>query len=227
MRTWINDWTRRIRLQVWNPRSISSLCLQLTDHNIPDQPWAFVQMQVLFFVYFVLFVSLFVFYLVVLGLHCGAQASCCGGFPCWGTRVPECGGWVAAVCGLSCSAACGILVPWPGIKSASPCIERQILKPWITREPPPPRFPILNVVLFSGGSRAQQVLRLSCDALKQPFQNLADNQNQTGAFDNSYSGVPPLKILTNSGWGRNQQSIILRRQVILRINQPGLRTTSL
>ena len=80
----------------------------------------------------------------------GAQASRCGGFPCWGARVPECGDWVAAVCRLSCSAACGILVPWPGIKSASPCIERQILKPWITREPAPPRFPILNVVLFSG-----------------------------------------------------------------------------
>ena len=138
------------RLQVWNPRSISSLCLQLTDHSIPEQPWAFVQMQILIFVCFVLFVSLFIVYLAVLGLHCGAQASRCGGFPCWGARVPECGDWVAAVCRLSCSAACGILVPWPGIKSASPCIERQILKPWITREPAPPRFPILNVVLFSG-----------------------------------------------------------------------------
>ena len=32
-------------------------------------------------------------------------------------------GSVAAVCGLSCSAACGSLVPWPGIEPASPALQ--------------------------------------------------------------------------------------------------------
>ena len=32
-------------------------------------------------------------------------------------------GLVVVVCGFSCPAACGILVPWPGIEPASPALE--------------------------------------------------------------------------------------------------------
>ena len=36
----------------------------------------------------------------------------------------------STACGLSCPAACRILVPLPGIKPTSPCIGRQILNHW-------------------------------------------------------------------------------------------------
>ena len=45
--------------------------------------------------------------------------------------------------GLSCPVAYGILVPWPGIEPASPCIARQILNHWTTREVFPPPYLIL------------------------------------------------------------------------------------
>ena len=37
---------------------------------------------------------------------------------------------------LGCPTACGILVPWSGIKPTVPCIGRQILNHWATREAP-------------------------------------------------------------------------------------------
>ena len=43
-------------------------------------------------------------------------------FSC-GTQAPEHMGSVVAARGLSCPAACGILVPRPGIKPASPALE--------------------------------------------------------------------------------------------------------
>ena len=42
---------------------------------------------------------------------------------CCGTWAPEHMGSVVAVHGLSCPVACGILVPQPGIKPASPALE--------------------------------------------------------------------------------------------------------
>ena len=38
------------------------------------------------------------------------------------------------MCGLGCSAACGILVPQPGIKPIVPWIGRQSLNQWTTKE---------------------------------------------------------------------------------------------
>ena len=35
---------------------------------------------------------------------------------------------------LSCSSVCGIFVPWPGGQTWVPCIARQILNHWTTRE---------------------------------------------------------------------------------------------
>ena len=40
------------------------------------------------------------------------------------------------VSGLSCPLACGILVPQPGVEPQVPCIGRQVLNPWTTREVP-------------------------------------------------------------------------------------------
>ena len=40
-----------------------------------------------------------------------------------GAQVPECMGSVVAAHGLSCPAACGILVPRPGIEPASRVLE--------------------------------------------------------------------------------------------------------
>ena len=59
---------------------------------------------------------------------CGVSVGSC--------RVFHCSEWAfpAAMHGLSCSTACGILVPRPGIEQAFPCIARQILDQWTTRE---------------------------------------------------------------------------------------------
>ena len=43
---------------------------------------------------------------------------------------------LVALCGLSCSATCRILVPRPGIETHVPCIAGQILNHWTTREAP-------------------------------------------------------------------------------------------
>ena len=51
----------------------------------------------------------------------GGLLSCCG------TQVPEHTGSVVAVHGLSCPAACGILVPQPGIEPASPALQDKFL----------------------------------------------------------------------------------------------------
>ena len=47
-------------------------------------------------------------------------------------QTPECTGSVVAMCRLSCSVACGILVPWPGIEPASPALQGRFFTtgPW-------------------------------------------------------------------------------------------------
>ena len=45
-------------------------------------------------------------------------------------------GFLVAVCGFSCPAARGILVPWQGVKPTSPFIGRQILNHWASNEVP-------------------------------------------------------------------------------------------
>ena len=53
----------------------------------------------------------------------------------WATQAS-----VVVVRELCCSAACGILVPGPGIQPYIPCIGRQTLNRWTTREVPIPLF---------------------------------------------------------------------------------------
>ena len=65
---------------------------------------------------------------------CGLLSSC-------GAWAPELEGSVVAACGLSCPAACGILVPWPGIEPASP------LEGGFLTTGPPGKSPLL---LFGG-----------------------------------------------------------------------------
>ena len=55
--------------------------------------------------------------------HAGSFVVACGLLSSCGTRAPEYVGSVVAVCRLSCPVACGILVPGPGIESASPALE--------------------------------------------------------------------------------------------------------
>ena len=76
---------------------------------------------------FMLFISLF---LAVLGL------CCCAGFSLvWSTGSRGVDSVILA-CGLSCPAACGILLGWTHV----PCIGRWILNHWTAREAPPVLF---------------------------------------------------------------------------------------
>ena len=62
-------------------------------------------------------------------LLCSTQASLVAvpGLSTCGAWAPEHVGSVVVVCGLSCPVACGILVPQPGIKPASPALEGGLL----------------------------------------------------------------------------------------------------
>ena len=51
-----------------------------------------------------------------------------------GTWAPQHTGSAVTTCALSCFLACGILVSWSGIKPTSPCIARQTLNYWTTKE---------------------------------------------------------------------------------------------
>ena len=61
-------------------------------------------------------------------------------FSIWGLHW--CAGSAVAVCGLSCPAASGILVPWPGIKPVSPAFQGRLL----TTAPPEKFLRILNLI---------------------------------------------------------------------------------
>ena len=94
------------------------------------------------------------------GLHCFMQAfsscrefggllsSCytrsphCGGFSCCGTWALEHVGSEVAAHGPSCSRACGILPDWD--QTCVPCLARQILNHWTTREATKIRFLIMS-----------------------------------------------------------------------------------
>ena len=60
-----------------------------------------------------------------------------------GVRAPEPSGSVAATRRLSCPVACGILVPWPGIKPVSPALEGRFL----TTGPPGKSLPSSSPVV--------------------------------------------------------------------------------
>ena len=68
------------------------------------------------------YLNTFFFLFLALGLCCGAWA-----FSSRDAWAPEHVGSVAAVCGLSCPVACGILVPQPGIEPGSPALQGRFL----------------------------------------------------------------------------------------------------
>ena len=94
--------------------------------------------------YFVLFyLFYFIFYLAASGLSCGTWGilvAACRIFRCsmWGLSLRHVGALVVAH-GLSCPAACGILVPRPGIEPVSPALEGRFL----TTGPPGKSLPWL------------------------------------------------------------------------------------
>ena len=57
---------------------------------------------------------------------------CARGFSSCETRASACMGFSIVGCGLSCSAVCGILIPWAGIEPASPTLQVG----FFTTEPP-------------------------------------------------------------------------------------------
>ena len=87
------------------------------------------------FFFFLIFI-----YLAVSCLSCSTwdlHCSMCGlSLQHAGYLLRRVGFSLVAAHGLSCPATCGILVPRPGIESASPALEVQILNHWATREVP-------------------------------------------------------------------------------------------
>ena len=81
------------------------------------------------------FVVLFYFYVAALGLYCHTQAlwlrSC-------RALAPQCMGSGVVAHGPSCPAACGILVPGPGIEHVSPALAGKFLT-----NGPPGKSPVL------------------------------------------------------------------------------------
>ena len=86
-------------------------------------------------------------------LHCGARASHCGGFSCCGAQAL--GTWASVVearglsscgsqalerrlssCGVGSVALRHVGSSWTRVRTHVPCIGRQILNPWTTREVP-------------------------------------------------------------------------------------------
>ena len=131
------------------------------------------------FIFIYLFIYLF---MAASGLSCGAGdlslwytgfslvvacgLSSCGTWAICGTRVPERMGSVVVARGLGCPAACGILVPRPGIESASPALQGGFLTTRPREVPPPPRS-ILKQILYLISLIIAHTLkdRVSCSAL--------------------------------------------------------------
>ena len=83
--------------------------------------------------------SFFKKYLCVYFWLCQVLVVACRIFPC-SVQAPEHVGSVSVEPGLSCVAACGILVPWPVIEPVSPALEGRFL----TTEPPEKSLQNLN-----------------------------------------------------------------------------------
>ena len=91
----------------------------------------------LFFFFLKIFIYLFIWLRRVLVAACGLLSS-----GVWALKHMHWGSVVVA-CGLSCPAACGILVPRPGIEPASPALEGGFLTTG-----PPGKSPELLFFLF-------------------------------------------------------------------------------
>ena len=91
-------------------------------------------------------ISPFLFILSALGLSCGTWALHC---IMWGLLL-WCKGSLVVECGLNSYAACGILVPRPGIKPAFPALQSGFLNSG------PLEKSFLNIfeMLINGGKRS-------------------------------------------------------------------------
>ena len=85
------------------------------------------------------------YYLAALGLTCGMLdlSLWCVAFSCYGTRALEHMGLLVAVRRLSCSKACGILVPQPEIEPVSPALKGRFLTAG-----PPGKSPHTSTYIF-------------------------------------------------------------------------------
>ena len=107
-----------------------------SKRKISDYAVHFVSVSLLWNSSFIFIFKMFVWLRLVLAAAC--IDLCC---VMWGLllqlRFSNClEGSVVGVCRLSCSMAGGVLVPGPGIEPVSPCIARQILNHWTTKDVP-------------------------------------------------------------------------------------------
>ena len=103
------------------------------------------------------------FFLAVLGLNCSMQVLLIAerGLGYTGSAVAVLG-FPLVLHGLSCPAACGILVPRPWIEPTSPALEAGFLTTG-----PPGKFPIpsLNISFLLNGFTLTRKTALSCKAV--------------------------------------------------------------
>ena len=100
-------------------------------------------------------------------------------------------------CGLRCPVACGILVPWPGIKPASPTLHGGFL----TTEPP--GEPLIGL-FWTMESFLNQHLRLKLD-LRNSEKRASLTEENPGA--RSPPGCPHLRQLTDPPPPRNSTPV--------------------
>ena len=112
---------------------------------------------------FFLFLNLFIWLHQVLVVECGIFVAALrlfiterGLLSSCGAWALECAGSVVAARGLSCSAACGILLLRPGIEPVSPALEGRFLTTGPPGKSPPPLF----LKSFSGQSSLKKIFFL-------------------------------------------------------------------
>ena len=116
-------------------------CVSLTIFSLVSLTccalWNFVIKKI---IYMYLFIRLFLVLVVVPGFFAvGAWL-----LSSYGVWAPEHGVSVLVLCGLICSMACGILVPWPGIEPTFHALEGRFL----TTGPPGKSPPFLSLFLW-------------------------------------------------------------------------------
>ena len=126
---------------------------------------------------------LFIWLSQVLALAGGIFIASCGTFPflhavthtldsSCGARSLEHAGSVVGLHGLFCfihSEAGGILGPWPEIRTRVPCIRRQILNCWTTKEVPKGLFVIFKLVCLKSLRQLCVLVSESCPTLCDPI----------------------------------------------------------
>ena len=109
--------------------------------------------------------------------------------------------------GLSCSTACGILVPWPGIESAS-CIGRRILNQWTTSETPWIFFFFLRQLVFLPFERHWCKITLKTGENSDLFHLLLQKAKDKGACNSWIWQDPRWWPLAMSFWENEEASML-------------------